>query len=534
MDTHCIPLSRTGTLPPLVEDLLKDPASLDAFYSFPPTLEGYDEAIDQRNLDEARREQLVERLRSQYKKDEVPLRAELEEKVQALSDPNTFTVTSGHQLCLFTGPLLTIHKILHSIRLAEELEKRHPDKRFVPVHWMASEDHDRAEIDHAFIDGETFKWETEQEGAVGRMKPEGLSSLIEKLRKRKEGLPYGEEWTQMLEEAYLGSQNWSQATRKLLDNLFGDRGLVILDGDDTELKKSLVKDLEKEFSEGRSTSCVERTNDALKTAGYGLQVHNRPINLFYLTEQYRERIEPTSEGFATADGKKHWTQEEVLNEVRAHPERFSPNVIMRPLYQERILPNVAYIGGPAEVAYWHQLKGFFDTAEAFFPLLQVRSQIFHFDQKTAETMERIGMESEELFKGYDELVRERIKASSDRDLELQEEEERLKTFYEMLAEKASGIDPNLWDSTMAEHRKAQKGLDRLRKKMVRHAKKHEDILLGRIQRILERSFPNGTQQERRVNITEFYAREGKAFLKRSADAIQPFRADAILIVEKQA
>lgn len=533
MDSHFIPLKKTGSLPRLVADLQEDLASLRPFRAFPPKPEGYDQAIEAQELGSEARQKLVERLQAQYERDGAPLSKDLNANIRGLNEQNTYTVTTGHQLCLFTGPLLFIHKTLHTIRIAEALQERHPDKRFVPVHWMASEDHDREEIDHIVMDGERLQWRTHQEGAVGRMKPEGLQHLIRQVRQKTEGFPYGTEWASLLESCYNESETWAQATRKLLNALFGEKGLVVIDGDDIELKERFKADLLKEFSEGRSARYVERTDAALEEVGYGTQVHPRKLNLFYLADGYRERVEEKENGFRTVDGKYNWGSDEVLKEVGTNPERFSPNAILRPLYQERLLPNVAYVGGPAEIAYWHQLKGLFDEADAFFPLLQLRSQVFHIDRKSADLLERTGIATEELFTPRNELIRDKIKAYSQTDLDLEAEEAELEEFYQKLAEKAASVDPNLWDPTMAEHQKAQKGLDRVRKKMVRHAKKHEQILVNRIEHIFERLFPKSIPQERVENLTPFYARAGHSFFERTDQGLEPLQAQAVMIVDKE-
>ncbi len=517
----------------MVEGFLQDAPQLHPFRAFPPKEDGYEEAIASKDLGKEERELLADSLLEQYKKDDVSLSPRTKENIETLRDPSSFTVTTGHQLCLFTGPLLTVHKILHTIRLAEELQERYPQNRIVPVHWMASEDHDREEIDHVHVNGTPIRWESSQEGPVGRMRPEGVEPLIEALQPHLEELDFGEEWSELLRSSYLKAESWAQATRKLLNGLFGQKGLLILDGDDPSLKTKFREDLKKEFTEKRSAKSVERTNGQLQEQGYDLQVQHRPINLFYMEDGYRERIEEMNGGFRTVDGKFSWEQNEALQEIEEHPERFSPNVILRPLYQERILPNVGYVGGPAEVAYWHQLKGLFDDADAFFPVLQLRSQLFHIDRKSCELMETTGLRAEDLFKERSEVIRERVKAQSDKDLELEEEKKQLGGLFDRLADKASQIDPNLEDPVLAERRKAEKSLEKVQKKMIRHAKKHEGTLVDRIERVFDHLYPEGAPQERKENLTLFYAQEGTGFLERISKQLNPFHAEAIMIVEKE-
>ncbi len=532
METHCTHLERSGTLPSSVRTLIEDPLELEAFNSFPPTPEGYERAIEARKMSGEQREKLSQRLFDQYAESGVEGGQAVRSNIEALKDGKTFTVTTGHQLCIFSGPLLFIHKVLHTIRLAEALQERHPDKHFVPVHWMASEDHDLPEVDHVVMDGVEWKWPTDQQGAVGRMSTKGLEELLERSGEGLSRSPFGKEWVEILKRSYPEAKDLASATRHILDQLFGEKGLVVIDGDDPTLKNSFKEDMAEEFRQNRAERSVEKKSQELEESGHKRQVNPRPVNLFYLRENYRERIEQGDDDFFTVDQEHHWTEEEVLAELEAHPERFSPNVILRPLYQERILPNIAYVGGPAETAYWLQLKGLFDEADCYFPVLQPRDQVFHLDGKSIKLLEELGIGPEELLCGKEGLFKRLVKEQHQGELDLEKEKKAFEELYENLAKKAAAIDPNLWDPGMAEKRKAEKGLERLKKKMLRHMKKKEATLEGRIDRLYERLFPNGVPQERKENLGSFYAREGKELLERTRTALPPFHPHIVWLPEK--
>lgn len=352
MKLHSVALRTTGQFPPLLLDYLDQKSELNDFYAIFPSLDGAQEAIRQRaGFDPVKRRILVDALSKQYSGiSSAP-------DFSPLLNETTFTVTTGHQLNIFTGPLYVIYKIVTTINLARALKETYPEYDFVPVYWMASEDHDFAEIASFNLFGQKYTWPGQPKGAVGRLNPKRLELVLDALP---QAVPF-------FRKAYLENQTLADAVRCYMHELFGGEGLVTLDADDAALKSHFLPVIEDELLNQTSGGLVADTTSRLEKLGYHTPVHAREINLFYLADELRERIVREGDTFKVVNTNRQFTEDEIRQEATQHPERFSPNVVLRPLYEEIILPNLAYIGGPSEVPYWLQLKGVFDYFGVPFP-----------------------------------------------------------------------------------------------------------------------------------------------------------------------
>ena len=275
MKVDCIDFEKTGQFSRIFLDYINQNHSLNDFYSAFPSLENM-EALSE-NYTPVNREVLVQSLKNQYEGFSVT--EATSQNINLLKEENTFTVTTGHQLNLASGPLFFVFKIITTINLAKELKAKYPNKNFVPVFWMASEDHDFEEINHFHLFGKKYEWNSEQTGAVGRFSTEGISEVLAQLP----------ESIELLNKAY-SQPTLSKATRYLVNELFGEQGLVILDADDIDLKKEFVSIAEKELFERKSEKTILATSEKLEALDYKAQVHPREINLFYLTDTLRERL----------------------------------------------------------------------------------------------------------------------------------------------------------------------------------------------------------------------------------------------------
>jgi uncharacterized protein YllA (UPF0747 family) len=385
-----------------------------------------------------------------------------------LRDENTFTVTTGHQLNIYTGPLYVIYKLVSTINLARALQKAYPAQRFVPVYWMATEDHDFEEINHFFAFGTKYEWTTSQKGAVGRF---NLSDFPR--------IPLRNE---IFDKAYSEGKTLSEAVRIYMHALLGTEGLVCLDADDARLKSLFAPMMEADLNQQVHEPIVRATTEKLEALGYKTQVAARPVNIFRLTENDRIRLEK-GDSVEMADA--------------------SPNVILRPLYQEVILPNLAYIGGPAEVAYWLQLKGIFDLHQIPFPILLPRNFAIVKTQKQAEKAERLGLSLADLFTDELTLRRSFVAGRTEHQLDTKSEAQALQPILAELAERAKAIDPTLEASVLAEQARWTKGLERLAKKMKRAEERNQGDEVRQVLALKEALFPAGEWQERHTNFLEF-------------------------------
>jgi len=338
-------------------DYLARQQQIQPLYTFYPDMDGLEAAIQQRSLQPVNRSLLVDRLNAQYAG--LAQSERVQANINLLRNENTYTVTTGHQLCLGTGPLYLILKTLSCVKLCEALKVKHTDADFVPVFWMASEDHDVAEINHFYVFGKKYTWETPQLGAVGRFDNAGIVELLDTIK----DIP---DW---LKEAYQSTKTLADATRKIMHQLFSDYGVVVIDGDDAAFKKAFSEIISAELFEQKSVAAMSATNALMAAQHYPIQVNPREINLFYMGEGSRERIEKQGERFVVLHTEVSFSAEEIKAELEQHPERFSPNVVLRPLYESTLLPDIAYVGGPGEIAYWLQLKDVFKIYNTFLPAI---------------------------------------------------------------------------------------------------------------------------------------------------------------------
>lgn len=497
-----IPLEQTGYFSNLILGLMTGNEELRPFYGLPHAIESYAIKMQERAELPIDREVLADSLLAQYEAIG-GAQGKVLDNIKSLRDKSTFTVTTGHQLNIFTGPLYFVYKILHTIRLAEELTKRFPDRRFVPVYWMATEDHDLAEIAFLNIFGRRFDWTTQQTGPVGRMSTDGLSDVCDQLSELFPSQERALELISTFRKAYTESATLADATRHFTDVLFGQYGLVILDGDRPELKALFADVMLEDALENTAYKRVIATNRQLEELGYPAQVTPREINLFYLKQGLRERIVRAEGAFRVLHTDIRWSMAELRAEIVENPERFSPNVVLRPMYQERILPNLAYIGGAGELAYWLQLKAAFDAHSISYPTLVLRNHLLLIDSSTAKRMDGLGLLVPDLFHPVDELIRAHVIETVDTDLDLSSEFKLLEQIYGKLKDKAEEIDRTLVTALDAEHAKQQKTLEQWGGRFARSLKKKNETSVQQIQKLHEKLFPNGSLQERHDNILQF-------------------------------
>lgn len=413
--------------------------------------------------------------------------------LKALGSNNTFTITTGHQLNIFTGPLYFIYKIVTVINICTELKKLYPDFHFVPVYWMASEDHDAEEICSVRINGKSYSWETQQKGAVGRFSTEGLAELAGRIPAD----------VSIFREAYTRYERLSDGVRYYVNSLFGEYGLIVADGDDTELKKLFAPLMRDELFSSTALRLVTHTDEQLKDLGYKPQVFVRPLNLFYLDEGLRSRIELVGNNYRVVDTTLTFTKDELSELIDNHPEKLSPNVILRPLYQECVLPNLAYVGGPAETAYWLQLKSLFEFYRIPYPLIMPRSFALLIRQSLHRKWLKTGLALEDLFAPLPELLNEVTLRHAPEQIRLNGQREAILRELEFVSHSARHIDVTLGPMVAAETKRMLKSLEKIEQKMLRAEKRKQSDRLRQVTELKEALFPGGGLQERTENFLTF-------------------------------
>lgn len=507
--TTQLPYSNTGYFSKVVTDYLQQSPALRPFYEHLPDIEGIKAAIGQRQQFIQERKLLVEGLQEQYKT--VTPADNVQLNIQSLLQDNTFTVTTAHQPAIFTGHLYFIYKIVHTIRLADQLKKELPQYNFVPVFWMGSEDADLDELGNIWLSGDKLLWNTRQTGAVGRMNTKGLDALIHRIAGELSVQPHGEELIKMIREAYLNSPDIQTATFRLIHELFAEYGLITIIPDTALLKKLMVSVFEDDLYHQTPGTIVEQTIDKLGQH-YKVQANPRAINLFYLKDGIRELIEWKNDHYEVRNTPLRFTKAEMAVELNDHPDRFSPNVILRGLYQETLLPNIAFIGGGGETSYWLELKELFHHYKVPYPVLVVRNSFLIVEEKWEEKIERMGLQISDFFQSEQQLLTSLVTRQANGHLKLTKELEATTRLYDTIREKATRIDETLLAHIEALKARTVKPLQELEKKMIRAEKRKYESEQHQIHQIKQALFPTGGLQERVENFMPYYAKWGRQFI----------------------
>ncbi|MDA1210847.1 MAG: bacillithiol biosynthesis cysteine-adding enzyme BshC [Bacteroidetes bacterium] len=525
MEKQLLTYKSTRQFSDLVLDYLEGSDQLRPFFNRAPDLEQVKAQIQEKSqsFPPSSRAKLVQALIGQYQ--DFSLNESFDQRIklaiQALSGEKTFTVTTGHQLNLFTGPLYFLYKIFGAINLAEQYTAQNPGYRFLPVFWMASEDHDFEEIAHFRTGAHKINWPKQGAGPVGRLMCTDLDEVLNTLDKLWGGTVIGRSMLNLFKSVYTPELTLAQATRKLVHELFKDYDLIIIDGDDAVLKSEFTSIMRHELTENGCSQAIEKTTQALTLKGYHKQVHPREINLFYCDSGLRERIIATESGFAIDQTEMRFTQGELLDLLERRPELFSPNALLRPLYQERVLPNLAYIGGGAEVAYWAQLKDCFATNALTYPMVYLRNSISLIPAKVISKLRRINLEISDLFLPMDELSRRYVARNSGLEIDFSAQITHLKKQFEQLYLMAKQTDASFMGAVGAQEKKQIKGLERLQQRLMRAEKRKHAQDIQRLAKMREWLFPEGTLQERKENMSWGLTQMGPEFLALLKNHIDP-------------
>lgn len=510
-NAYCIDYHQTNSFSKLFLDYIDEKNELRSFYKFSPSITSIKEAISTKVKEPINRKLLVDRLNNQYAN--INVNTKVQDNINSLLDSNSFTITTGHQLAIFTGEWYFIFKIMTAIAMAKDAKKMHPEYNFVPVFWMASEDHDFEEINHVNLAGHKFEWKGKAGGPAGRIEVESIHPLIDSLRLFLGNRPNSEELINLFKKAYAKGNSLAQATRILVNELFAEDGLIILDADDVELKKSWAPIIKKEIFEQKSFNACTSQTKLLEDLGYPSQIHPREINMFYILDGYRERIISENNNYKTNDGEYTFSKTEIEDEINNHPERFSPNVVLRPVYQESILPNLCYIGGPGEIAYWLQLKTVFENYDIQYPIVAWRNSFMILDKLDFVKWEKLGLAVKDFFKSLLVLENEYVLKQQTEKINLLEEEKLLKKYIEQLKSKAISVDKNLEYSLKGTEQRILRMMERIEHKIWKAEKRKYKTALMQIENLKTTYFPNGKLQERNDNFSLWYANCGVEGMK---------------------
>jgi bacillithiol synthase len=508
-------LEQIGGFSPLFIDFISKKEAIKPFYSHFPDLEGFAESLKVRQFDTQKRQNLVDALTKQY------MGVSDSPDFTPLFNERCFTVTTGHQLNIFTGPLYVIYKIVSTINLARQLAQKFPEYTFIPVYWMATEDHDFEEINHFNLFNKTYTWQTNQKGAVGKMNCAEIEAILDEMPEK----------LALFENAYKNASNLTNAVRDYMHSLFGKNGLICVDGDDILLKAAFKPIIKEELLHRKTIGLVEKSSENLEKLGYKTQVKGREINFFYLDTNLRERIVFEDNLFKVLNTNLSFTEAQLVALIDSNPERFSPNVILRPVYQEVILPNIAYLGGPAEVVYWLQLKASFEQFGIQYPIVMPRNFALYINNATKKRMEKLGMTNASLWLDEQDLKKDYVANNTENQFEISSEMAEIGQKFDAILKKALPIDKTLEGVVLAEKQKALNAIESLEKRIIKAEERTFETAINQLIGVKNKLFPNGSPQERSDNFLNFYLNNPQ-FIDQLYDHFDPLDFKFNVIIEE--
>jgi uncharacterized protein YllA (UPF0747 family) len=484
-------------------------ALLQPFYRYPVQQPSFEKIIAERKQHAVNRAVLVAHLRQQYAATTAS-KAVLN-NIELLGQDTTFTVTTGQQPGLFGGPLYVWYKTVSCILLCRKLKAQFPQYDFVPVFWVASEDHDFAEVNNTWLGfGNHAAYDGHFTSAVGRHVMGGnIGNLA------------GATGANLLRSHYAAGNHWGQAFIALLNDLFGPEGLVVLDADALALKQLFIPTLLAEAVEGKSFALLAGQAQKLEAMGYKAQLAPREINLFYLTNEARTRLVKTSAGeWGLAEGGKTWAEAQLRDEIQAHPERFSPNAALRPVYQESILPNLCYVGGWGEIAYWLELLPVFSLYNTFYPLVLPRVSALLVTQQQQADMAALGLGLLDLMLP-EVALREKMILRHWNNAALNDAFYDIDIQLSLIAQSVAALDAGQSRNVLGQQARMRKFYGRLQKKLIRRlAQRHPEWAAPAIG-LKNAIQPDGTVQERLLNWAAFASRNPHALVQQLLAQLDP-------------
>jgi bacillithiol biosynthesis cysteine-adding enzyme BshC len=510
----------------LLQDYLYESEKLKNLYTLDSSIEYLEQTTKNKLFSKKQRSVLVETLLKQH-----PNISEItKNQIELLQDENTFTVCTAHQPLLMGGPMYFIHKIASCIKLCKIAKEKNPQYNYIPIYWIGSEDHDIEEVNHFYLYNKKYEWDTPKGGPVGKkILDSSVDELKVQLKTQLGDSSNAQEIFDIIDTCYQSGFSLAEATKKLVYALFEKHGIVVLDQNDIAFKKQIIPVFIEEIENNTSSKLIADNLKFLES-NYAIQANPREINMFYLTDSIRERIIEVDGVYKVNNTELSFTKEALIDLINAHPENFSPNVILRPFFQETILPNIAFVGGAGEIAYWLQLRPIFDAYNTSFPMLVMRDMTLYIDEKTWNRFTQKGFEKEDIFKNIQELEKIFIAKSHATENIFQTEKNKIIEEYDIIASKMSELDKTLATTVQAEKQKILNSISMLEAKTYKAFKKKSDDDLVQIHKAKNKLFPNDTLQERYDNFMMYYLHFGKEYIPMLIDEMNPFNLEIHLFI----
>ncbi|MEF8864504.1 MAG: bacillithiol biosynthesis cysteine-adding enzyme BshC [Salinibacter sp.] len=450
--------------------------------------------------------------------------------IEALRDPASIAIVTGQQVGLFTGPLYTIYKTLTTLQLVEEWADQ-TGRPVVPVFWVEGEDHDFEEIAAAHVlhrnEVVPLSYAPDVEdnpGAVGRLAlTDGIHDVVDQLD---EALPPSDFKPAVMEHvraAYRPGTRLEDAFAQLMRSFFADDGLVFINPDDARLK-ALSRPLFRREIESPQASAAQvgAASRALRDRGYHAQVTARPTNLFWLGDDSRRALDWEEHTFRLRGTDRTFSQSELLDHLDETPERFSPNVVLRPLMQDHLLPTAAYVAGPGEVSYFAQYGGVYEWAGLDMPLIHPRASVSLVEGKVQTVLDKYDLTVADFQTNLDPLFQNVVVDTMEVDVDalFSEALPQLHQTLNALKPEVEAVDRTLGASTEAARSAIMDEMESLKQKVVRAEKRQQDEVRAQLRKAHVNLRPAGTLQERMINVLYYLNKYSPALLNDLRHALQ--------------
>jgi bacillithiol biosynthesis cysteine-adding enzyme BshC len=448
------------------------------------------------------------------------------ENIDLLSSDKTLAVVTGQQLGLYGGPLYTFYKIITAIKLCASLREKYGDFNFVPVFWLEGDDHDFEEVRSAnlisdnneivsvaYNDNEPA--ETNR-GSIGKLVFNGnISAANEEVNSILRDNDFKPRLMEKLTACYKEGETFKSSFRRLLFDIFDEYGLIFFDPQDIKIKEILKPVFRRELE-----NFSEHTKELVKVSAeleevYHAQVKVNPINLFLDDDDGRYLIEPADDDFRLKSKRKKILKNTLLEILDSNPQKFSPNVLLRPICQDYIFPTAFYIGGPGEISYFAQvipLYGFFNVPQ---PLVYPRSSLTIVEKTIQKTIDKYNLRFSDLFSDKEMLFENVIKSISDMQFEQDFSacEKEMDQALDRLKGKLLSIDKTLNDAASKVYERVSQSLKILKDKTNEAQKKKHEATIRQLNKASNVLFPNGNFQERELSFIYFAHKYGLDIIK---------------------
>lgn len=476
------------------------------------------------------REKLVTVLREQA--DSYDADKATRNNIERLAESDAVAVVTGQQLGLFGGPLYTLLKAITAIQLSERIE-RDTGRPVVPVFWLEGEDHDLAEVSSTYVlrgnelDSARYDGTTESHKEipepVGRIAFDAsITAVVDKFAEILTPTEFSKEVMELVRACYREGETFLSSFARLMSKLFKDSGLVLVSGDDPRLKELARPVFRKELKEyEKSAHLIQLASQKLED-NYHVQVQSRPTSIFLLTDEGRRAVRPNSTGDGFTCGSKVYTLDELLSLLESKPELFSPNVVLRPIVQDTILPTAAYIAGPGEISYFAQFRTIYEWAGVPMPIVYPRASVTVLEPKIQKVLNRLELSIPDFENTPEQLFHTNVLASMDIDAAaiFARASQHIHDAVNTVAPAIESVDRSLVRTAEATRTILLKEWNKLQDRVIKAEKRRHDMTLDQILRTKVHLFPRGNMQERTISPLYFSNKYGLDFVTRLLHEIQ--------------